>query len=92
MIPITVTPDMSVNPWLENRAEIHDYANNHPGPAVVEKIGLLPEGTTSGRATVELLIRMPDGTVVLAETTLRLFRLASAALLASPIAEAEADS
>lgn len=92
MIPITVTADMSVTPWMEDRAAIHDYASNHPAPAVVEKIGILPGGLTSGRASVELLIRMPDGTVVLAETTLRLFRTAATFLLASPIAEAEADS
>lgn len=52
-------------------------------------IGLLRAGTTSGRATVSMVITLRDGTQVFAETTWKLFRLASMALAATPIAADE---
>lgn len=84
MIPLSVTPNLDLNPWVD----LADAVIVNPDrTAMVERIGLLPNATGSGRACVELVLRLPDGRLVLAETTLRLFRTASAALLASPVAE-----
>lgn len=88
MIPLNVTLDLDASPW-----EDIDHRTTLPrvGLATVERVGILPRGTESGRSTVVLLVRMPDGRPVLAETTLRLFNAAARAVAASPIAEAEAD-
>jgi hypothetical protein len=49
------------------------------------RVGLLRHGTQQGNATVSFAIRLHDGRVVLAETTVRLARLAARALAASPV-------
>lgn len=54
--------------------------------AVIERMGLLPNATEQQRACVELLIRMPDGSLLIAETTWRLFATAAHALMHTPIA------
>jgi hypothetical protein len=36
-------------------------------------VGLLQQGTTSGRSTVSFMFELPDGSIVFAETSLRLF-------------------
>lgn len=45
----------------------------------LESVAALPRGTLSGLPTVTLRVRLPDGQVVLAETTLNLFLSAAAA-------------
>lgn len=47
--------------------------------AKIAKAMALPGGTSSGRTSVGLLIPLEDGSVVLAETSLRLFQQAAAA-------------
>lgn len=47
-------------------------------------IARLPNGTVSGNATVTVRIELPDGTTVLAETTLALLRQAMIAFEAAP--------
>lgn len=86
MIPLNVRVNLDIDPWADLVPD--DLPHNTGGvTALIERIGLLPPGMQSGRATVEFLIRLPDGELVIAETSLRLFRLASAALLAAPVAE-----
>lgn len=46
------------------------------------EIGALERGMTSGRASVAFCFELPDGTVVVAETTLRLLQAATSALTA----------
>lgn len=45
------------------------------------QIGALEAGMTSGRPSVAIRIDLPDGRIVVAETSLRLFQMANAALL-----------
>lgn len=82
MIPLTITTNLELDPWSDlDRDEIT--------PGTIERVGVLPNGTQQGRACVEFLIRTEDGQVIVAETTLRLFHMASHAVLATPIAEME---
>lgn len=52
-------------------------------------IGLLRDGTSKGKASVALFLRLPDGTQVLAQTAWSAFHTAAQALAASPIAAEE---
>lgn len=90
MIPLTVTLDLEQTPWTDLS---HREQANGPNQVVnLERIGLLRNGTIEGRATVELLATLPnDGRLLVVTTSLRNFRFAAAAILASPIAQAEAD-
>jgi len=47
--------------------------------ATLTSVGALPHGMTSGRTSVALRIELNDGSVVFAETSLRLFQQAAAA-------------
>lgn len=81
MIPITITPDIERAPWTDIPQDT--------ALGTLERIGLLRNGTKQGRATIGMIIRLPDGTAVVAETTWRLFNAASRALAASPVAAEE---
>ncbi|HEY9416772.1 MAG TPA: hypothetical protein VIQ30_18610 [Pseudonocardia sp.] len=78
-----VTPDIELAPWT-------DIPETSP-QGKLERIGLLRNGTSEGRAMVGLIVRMPDGTAVVAETTWRLFNVSARALAASPIASEQRD-
>lgn len=80
MIPLTITLNLDLDPW-------HDLAEHRPAHGVIERIGLLPNGTAKGRPTIALLIRLDDGRTIDAETTWALLRAAMTALNASPVAE-----
>ena len=79
MIPLDIRPNMELNPWTDLSASV--------AAGAVERIGLLPQGTAAGRPSVALLIRLPDGTPVIAQTTWALLSSAMRALNASPVAE-----
>lgn len=81
MEPLSITPDIERAPWT-------DIPQTSP-QGKLERLGLLRNGTHQGRATVGLVIRLPDGTAVVAETTWRLFNAAARALAASPVASEE---
>ena len=72
---------MELNPWTDLSAPV--------AAGAVERIGLLPQGTAAGRPSVALLIRLPDGTPVIAQTTWALLSTAVRALSASPVAESD---
>lgn len=57
----------------------------------VTLLGLLPNGTSGGKASVAMVITLDDGKQVIAETTWRVFNSAARALAASPVAQAPAN-
>lgn len=81
MIPLIVTVNLDIDPWTDLPPDIPF--------GTIERIGLLPNGTKEGRATVALVVRLEDGSLVGAQTTLRLLNTATHALLASPVAQME---
>jgi hypothetical protein len=82
MIPLTITPDLDRAPWT-------DLQSDEPEVGLLSRIGLLRHGTEGGKATVGLVVTLPDGQQVLAQTTWALFRMAYTALAASPVASEE---
>ena len=82
--PLEVSADLDRAPWSDLGARTVTHG-------MVQRIGLLPNGTQNGRASVALVIRTDDGRIVVAETTWRLFNVAARALAASPVAAAEPD-
>lgn len=72
MIPITITPNIDQAPWTDLK--------HVPQMGTITRIGRLPHGTKSGASTVTVCIEMPDGTQVLAQTTLALFLAAARAI------------
>lgn len=77
--PLDIRPDIEQSPWQIGEAMEGQLAS----------IGMLRHGTTGGRASVALLVHLPDGTHVVVQTTWRLFTAAHRALAASPIAAEE---
>jgi hypothetical protein len=88
MIPLTITTNLDINPWTDVVAA--GLPHNPDGvTARIERVGVLPNATQQGRACVAFLIRLPDGTPVIAETTLRLFDFAAKAIANTPVAQME---
>jgi hypothetical protein len=81
-----VTANLDIDPWsdLEGQPLV-----NGDKSALLERIGVLPNSTDSGRATVAVVVRLPDGRAVLAETTLRNFLVASGFIAGCPVARME---
>lgn len=75
MIPLTITADLEKNPWTDI-----DPATYSAGCGHIARIGRLPRGTQSGLSTIAILVEMPDGRKVIAQTTMRLFQTAAGAL------------
>lgn len=80
MIPLDIRPNIELNPWT-------DIPSGSIDDGLIERIGLRPNGTANGRPSIALLIRLPDGSPVIAQTTWALLRAAVRALDASPVAE-----
>lgn len=80
MTHLSVTPDIDRAPWT-------DIDPAYSGQ--LERIGLLRNGTTQGRATVGLVVQLADGRHVVAETTWRLLHNAVRALAAGPVGSEE---
>lgn len=76
MIPLTVTPDLDNHPW-------RDLGPHAPVIGGIDRIGRLSNGTDEGNSVVVVAIVMPDGKRYLAETTLRLMRIAMVAIEAA---------
>ncbi|RNL60998.1 hypothetical protein EFK50_16555 [Nocardioides marmoriginsengisoli] len=88
MIPLHVTANLDIDPWRDLE-DIGLPLNIDGQTAKIERIGVLPNATHNGRACVELLLRLPDGRLLIAETTMRLFNAAAAAIAATPVAQLE---
>lgn len=83
---LTITPDVEQAPWDDlDKTE----ANRPDRNGVLERVGLLRNGMTSGRASVGLVIRLDTGEHVVAQTSFALWRAAVRALEATPIAAEE---
>lgn len=82
MTEVQITPDVERAPWT-------DLAADQLLTGVWERVGLLRHGTTEGRASVAMVVRLPDGRPVIVETTWRLFWTTARALAASPVAAEE---
>lgn len=88
MVPLTIVVDLEQTGFRadlpdEDLRALLERQNNET--AKVQAVGLMRNGTSGGRAVVHLLIRMPDGTPVIAETTLRLARIAALGLAQTPV-------
>lgn len=79
MTPLDIRPNLELNPW-------DDVPADRLG-GTVERVGLLPNGTSKGRPVFALLVRLGDGREVVAQTTWALMSMAVRALAASPVAE-----
>lgn len=77
-IYVDAEQDFGLDP---TRPQIHDAEFNC--------IGLLRHGMTSGKAAVIVVVNLPDGTQVVAQTSWALFHMAAVALADSPIASEE---
>ncbi len=86
MIPLSIVLNLDLDPWEDLKA-LPDVEK--PKHATIERVGVLPNATQSGRACVELLIRTDDGELLIAETTLRLAITVLAAIAACPVAQME---
>lgn len=80
--PIELRTDLESSPWT-------DLQRDDLRLGRLTRVGLLPNGTVTGRATVAVVGEMEDGTPVILETTWALFNAAAHALAVSPIAVAE---
>lgn len=78
MIPLSISTDLDRSPWT-------DLQSADPVVGMLTRIGVLRHGTVGGKATVALVVTMPDGEQVLAQTTWALLRTAYAVLAASPL-------
>lgn len=82
MTPLSIVMDLDANPWT-------DLQSADPEVGELTRIGLLRHGTTEGRATVGLVVTLPDGSNVLAQTTWRLLFTAVHAMAAGPVGREE---
>lgn len=78
MTQIDIFPNLDDMPWTDLVGKVQVTGR-------VARIGVLPNGTTSGAPSVAIVIEMPDGTFVIGETTWNAFNVAARALAASPV-------
>lgn len=70
---LRISVDLDVAPW-------YGFKPSHQG--VVEGIGVLPAGMTSGKPSIAMDIKLEDGTHAFVEMSLRQFQMASEAFRA----------
>ncbi len=75
MISVIITPDLDQQPWTDLRRE---ELRAHVKDGI--RIGGLPAGMVSGKASVAMILPLPDGGHVFAEMSLDLFLAAADAL------------
>lgn len=80
MPALTITPNLDLVPWTD-LPELADVDS-----AVIERVGLLPEGMVSGDPAFVMVVRLSDGTAVPVQTSWRLMHSALQTLDVSPIA------
>jgi hypothetical protein len=78
MTPLSIALDLDRSPWT-------DLQSADPKVGTLSRVGLLRNGTANGKASVALVITMPDGSTVFAQTTWALLRTAFAAMSACPL-------
>lgn len=82
---IDIRPDLSQSP-LPQIAAAHEAGRLLTGD--ITGVGIMPEGMSSGRASIALTIDTGD-TVVVGQTSLQMFLSAARILAASPLAVME---
>lgn len=82
MLHLQITNDISKTPWTDVPENV--YAK---GLGNIDRIGRLPRGMQSGKSSIGILVTMPDGSQVMAQTSMDLFQMAASALR---VADAEA--
>lgn len=85
---VGITLNLDIDPWEPPRND-RKSLNPRNESCGITRLGVLPNGTSGGRATVFLEVRTPDGVTGIAEMTLRNFLAAAAAIAACPVAELE---
>ena len=84
MQSLSITINIDEDPWIDlaelSRVGKVRTAMAHEAGQI--RVGGLPRGMESGATAVEILIPLPDGTVVLTETSLKLFLAAADVLRA----------
>lgn len=85
MIPLSVFIDGD-NCWTDLKKD--DSRILHFGP--IASVARLPMGTASGRSSIAFRVDLPDGRVVIGETTLALLKAAMAAFEGAEQREQEA--
>jgi hypothetical protein len=88
VIQLQVTANLDLDPWNDDPT-IAEAAIRQQDDGLLERVGVLPNSMLSGRATVQLVVRLGDGTAVLAQTSLRNFLMAAAIVGACPVAQME---
>ncbi len=76
---ITVSLEEPAWPDLAEKRDQLTWLNGNDDAPI--QIGALEGGMVGGRPSVAIRIDLPDGRIVVAETSLRLFQMANAALL-----------
>lgn len=79
MIPIEIRPNLELTPW--------DDISRDTAVGSIERVGLLPNGTSSGHPAFAMVVRLEDGSPVVVQTTWALMSAALRALAASPVGE-----
>lgn len=85
MLSVRITVNCDRDPWTElaelrREGKLITAMGDESGSI---RFGGLPAGMASGRTSVEILIPLPDGTMLLTETSLTLFVAAAKALEAA---------
>lgn len=83
-----VTLNLDIDPWERPRTD-RKSLNPRGESCGITRLGVFPNGTSNGRATVMLEVRTPDGVTGIAEVSLRNFLAAAAAIAACPVAQLE---
>jgi len=82
MPALSITPNLEATPWedlrlLREQGKLITAMGDEGGTI---RIGGLPRGMMSGKASVTIAVPLPDGMVIVTETSLRLFLTAARAL------------
>jgi len=91
VIPLSVIPDIDAAGGLgvDVARLLPTQADLSTQTAHLATIGLLRHGTAGGRASVGMVIELPDGTQIIAETSWRLLHNAVRALAVGPVGSEE---
>lgn len=77
MIPLSITPNLDEAPWS-------DITPDQILTGEWSRVGVVPGGMASGKDVVAIVVSLPDGRQVFAQTSWTLFASAARALSASP--------
>lgn len=79
---MSITLDLDETPWADMQSlraagKMITAMGDESGPI---RVGALPRGMESGKTAVAIALPLPDGTIFLTETSLRMFLFAADAL------------